>query len=68
MNKFKLKFIDKDKKCWQIDEQGLDFFISAYHKPNDKQRLPLVVKSILSDYGCALHRKWEEDFYCKCMH
>jgi len=37
---------------------------SAYHKPDDKVRLPKTVKSIREDYKIVLNKFDEEDFYC----
>jgi len=47
------------KKCKPI----LSF--SAYHKPEDKTKLPKLVHSIRKDYHCVLHNNGEEDFYCE---
>lgn len=44
---------------------------SAYHKPDDRQRLPRVIKSIRPDYKCVLCPEVEgstireETFYCE---
>jgi len=38
---------------------------SAYHKPDDKVRLPSTVSRIRSDYRCVLLARCEEDFYCE---
>jgi len=38
---------------------------SAYHKPDDKARLPSIVKGIRPDYRCALLTRRETDFYCE---
>lgn len=51
-----LKIIKKDKPI-------LSF--SAYHKPADKKRLPLVVREIRPDYKILLLKRAEEDFYCE---
>ena len=50
------KIIKKDKPI-------LSF--SAYHKPTDKKRLPIVVREIRSDYKIRLLKRAEEDFYCE---
>ncbi len=38
--------------------------MSAYHKPEDKTQLPILVSSI-APYICELHYDCEEDFICK---
>jgi FkbM family methyltransferase len=38
--------------------------MSAYHNPNDKEDLPLLLKSICPGYVCKLHNEVEEDFIC----
>ena len=38
---------------------------SAYHKPDDKVRLPSTVNLIRPDYKCVLLARCEEDFYCE---
>jgi len=38
---------------------------SAYHKPDDKNRLPEIVKQIRSDYMCKLLAFYEEVFHCE---
>lgn len=38
---------------------------SAYHKPTDKKRLPMIVREIRSDYKIKLLKRSEEDFYCE---
>jgi len=38
--------------------------MSAYHKPNDKKELPLLLNSI-APYKCELFHDAEEDFICK---
>jgi len=38
---------------------------SAYHKPNDKTRLPEVLRSIRSDYSMKLNHFSDENFFCK---
>lgn len=39
--------------------------LSAYHKPDDKVKLPKRIKSIREDYKIVLNTFDEEDFYCK---
>jgi len=38
---------------------------SAYHKPDDKKRLPEVVRSIRDDYKFTLNKFSDENFYCE---
>ena len=51
------------KKTIKRYKPALSF--SAYHKSDDKIRLPQIVKQIRSDYVCTLHKRAEEDFYCE---
>jgi len=37
---------------------------SAYHKKEDIEELPKIVKSIRPDYKIELHEQFEKDFYC----
>lgn len=39
--------------------------MSAYHKPNDKEELPRLLKSICPDYICELKSDVEEDLICR---
>jgi len=39
--------------------------ISAYHNPDDKIRIPKIIKSMRNDYKISLLKKDEEDFYCE---
>ena len=38
---------------------------SAYHRPEDKEVLPKIVKSIRPDYEISLNKFAEEDFFCR---
>jgi len=38
--------------------------LSAYHRADDKERLPKIIRSIREDYTIVLNRFCEEDFYC----
>lgn len=38
--------------------------LSAYHKRDDKERLPKIIREIRSDYHIILNKFCEEDFYC----
>jgi len=38
--------------------------LSAYHRLNDKKRLPMVIKSLRKDYKIILNHFDEETFYC----
>lgn len=38
---------------------------SAYHRPEDKEKLPAIVKGIRPDYNITLLTRHEEDFYCE---
>ncbi|MCX6746791.1 MAG: FkbM family methyltransferase [Candidatus Pacearchaeota archaeon] len=38
--------------------------LSAYHKRDDKERLPKVIRAIRKDYKIILNNFCEEDFYC----
>jgi FkbM family methyltransferase len=37
---------------------------SAYHKPTDKKKLPIIVKSMRKDYKITLNKFDDEVFYC----
>jgi len=51
------------KRTIQKDEPVLSF--SAYHKPDDKTRLPEVLHEIDEKYSCRLLHRAELDFYCE---
>jgi FkbM family methyltransferase len=38
--------------------------MSAYHNPEDKKKLPEILKSICPRYVCELHQEQEEDLIC----
>lgn len=38
---------------------------SAYHRPQDREVLPRLVKSIRPDYSCRLEKRDSENFYCE---
>jgi|GEM_PF-909233 len=38
---------------------------AAYHYPDDKKKLPEILKGIRSDYSCRLIKRGEEDLYCE---
>lgn len=38
--------------------------MSAYHNKNDKQDLPILLKSMCREYVCELHKGAEEDLIC----
>lgn len=41
--------------------------MSAYHKPNDKEELPKLLKAISPDYVCELRHDYEEDLICRVV-
>jgi len=50
-------------KIIKLNKPILSF--SAYHKLTDKKLLPILVKSLRSDYKIRLLKRAEEDFYCE---
>lgn len=50
-------------KTMQKHKPVLSF--SAYHKPGDKEELPVLVRKIRGDYSCRLLKRCEEDIYCE---